>query len=107
MLKKEGYPEAEELVLVTVTNVQFHSVFCKLDEYDKPGMILLAVQSAHNVLGKQRSLCLRKFVKIGRPINAILGDKACGSWWFFDLANGVIAYDPSYYVKHSHLSINY
>lgn len=39
LLRKEGYPEHDELVLCTVTNVQFHSVFCKLDEYDKSGMI--------------------------------------------------------------------
>jgi len=39
LLKREGYPERDELVLCTVTNVQFHSVFCKLDMFDKSGMI--------------------------------------------------------------------
>jgi len=39
ILRKEGYPERDELVLCTVTNVQFHSVFCKLDNYEKSGMI--------------------------------------------------------------------
>lgn len=36
---KEGYPEENDLVLCTVTSVQYNSVFCKLDEYDKSGMI--------------------------------------------------------------------
>ncbi|MEM4366059.1 MAG: S1 RNA-binding domain-containing protein, partial [Candidatus Woesearchaeota archaeon] len=39
LLKKEGFPEEDELVLCTVTAVQSHSVFCKLDEYEKQGMI--------------------------------------------------------------------
>lgn len=39
LLKKEGFPEEDELVLCTVTAVQFHSVFVKLDEYDKSGLI--------------------------------------------------------------------
>jgi translation initiation factor 2 subunit 1 len=39
LYKKEGLPEEDELVLCTVTNVQHHSVFAKLDEYDKSGMI--------------------------------------------------------------------
>jgi len=39
-LPKQGYPEEDELVMCTVTNVQFHSVFCKLDAYqNKSGMI--------------------------------------------------------------------
>lgn len=36
---KEGYPEENELVLCTVTGVQYNSVFCHLDEYNKGGMI--------------------------------------------------------------------
>ncbi len=40
LLKKEGFPEEEELVLCTVTNVQHHSVFVTLDEYGaRTGMI--------------------------------------------------------------------
>lgn len=39
LYKKEGMPEEDELVLCTVTNVHHHSVFAKLDEYDKSGMI--------------------------------------------------------------------
>jgi translation initiation factor 2 subunit 1 len=37
--KKQGFPEEGELVLCTVTSVQFHSVFVQLDEYGKTGMI--------------------------------------------------------------------
>jgi len=36
---KKGFPEDEELVLCTVTNVQHNSVFARLDEYGKDGMI--------------------------------------------------------------------
>jgi translation initiation factor 2 subunit 1 len=36
---KDGLPEEGELVICTVTMVQGHSVFVKLDEYGKSGMI--------------------------------------------------------------------
>jgi translation initiation factor 2 subunit 1 len=39
LLKKEGFPEEDELVLCTVTAVQFHSVFVTLDEYGRSGLI--------------------------------------------------------------------
>lgn len=38
--KKKGMPEESDLVLTTITKIQFHSVFASLDEYDgKTGMI--------------------------------------------------------------------
>ncbi len=37
--KREGFPEEGEVVLCTVTKVQPHSVFVRLDEFDKGGMI--------------------------------------------------------------------
>lgn len=38
--KKTGFPEEDELVLCTVTGINPHSVFCRLDEYDnRSGMI--------------------------------------------------------------------
>ncbi|MBI2130106.1 S1 RNA-binding domain-containing protein [Candidatus Woesearchaeota archaeon] len=37
--KKTGFPEEDELVLCTVTDIQYHSVFCSLDEYGRIGMI--------------------------------------------------------------------
>lgn len=39
LLKKEGMPQEDELVLCTVTAVQYNSVFAKLDEYGRTGMI--------------------------------------------------------------------
>lgn len=37
--KLEGFPQEGELVIATVTSIQYHSVFCRLDEYGKSGMI--------------------------------------------------------------------
>lgn len=62
LLKKEGYPEAEELVLCTVTNVQPHSVFCKLDEYDKSGMIHISE------IAPGRIKNIREFVEEGKKV---------------------------------------
>src|SRR5210317_1898406 len=40
LLQKKGFPLEDELVLCTVTNIHFHSVFAKMDEYDnKTGLI--------------------------------------------------------------------
>lgn len=39
LLLKQGLPEEDELVLCTVTNIHYHSVFAKLDEYGKTGLI--------------------------------------------------------------------
>jgi len=39
LLQRKGYPQEEELVLCTVTAVHYHSVFVKLDEYGKTGLI--------------------------------------------------------------------
>lgn len=39
ILKRTGFPEEGSLVLCTVTNVQFHSVFVNLDEYSRQAMI--------------------------------------------------------------------
>ncbi|MFA5142230.1 MAG: translation initiation factor IF-2 subunit alpha [Candidatus Woesearchaeota archaeon] len=38
-LRKEGLPEEGDLVLCTVTKIYFNSVFVRIDEYDKTGMI--------------------------------------------------------------------
>lgn len=38
-LVKEGFPEEDELVLCTVTAIHYHSVFVKLDEFNKQGMV--------------------------------------------------------------------
>jgi translation initiation factor 2 subunit 1 len=38
-LRREGFPEEGELVQCTITKIQYNSVFAKLSEYDKVGMI--------------------------------------------------------------------
>ena len=39
LLKRTGFPQEDELVLCTVTSVQFHSVFVTIDEYNRTGLI--------------------------------------------------------------------
>jgi translation initiation factor 2 subunit 1 len=39
LLRREGWPEEDELVVCTVTGIQPHCVFARLDEYDKTGLI--------------------------------------------------------------------
>ena len=39
LLKKEGFPEEDELVICTVTSVHHSSVFTNLDEYGRTGLI--------------------------------------------------------------------
>jgi translation initiation factor 2 subunit 1 len=62
LLKKEGFPEDEELVLCTVTAVQNNSVFVKLDEYDKTGMIHISEIAP----GRIRNI--REFVEEGKKV---------------------------------------
>ena len=60
--KKQGFPEEGDLVLCTVTSVQFHSVFVDMDEYGKGGMIHISEVSP----GRIRNI--RDFVKEGKKI---------------------------------------
>jgi|TARA_B100001964_G_scaffold211924_1_gene247604 translation initiation factor 2 subunit 1 len=62
LLKKEGFPEEDELVICTVTKVQFHSVFVNLDEYGKSGMIHISEVSP----GRIRNI--RDYVKEGKKV---------------------------------------
>jgi len=55
-------PEEDELLLCTITNVHHHSVFAKLDEYDKTGMIHISEVSP----GRIRNL--RDFVQEGKKV---------------------------------------
>ena len=59
---KTGFPEEDELVLCTVNNVQYNSVFVKLDDYDKTGLIHISEVSP----GRIRNL--RDYVKPGKVI---------------------------------------
>jgi translation initiation factor 2 subunit 1 len=61
--KKTGFPQEDEIVLCTVTNVQYNSVFCSLDEYEnKSGMIHISEVSA----GRIRNI--REYVAEGKKV---------------------------------------
>jgi len=62
LLQKKGFPEEDELVMCTVTKVQFHSVFANLDEYGNGGMIHISEVSP----GRIRNI--RDFVKEGKKV---------------------------------------
>lgn len=61
--QKEGYPEEDELVMCTVTSVQYNSVFVRLDDFHgKSGLIHISEVSP----GRIRNL--RDYVKEGKMI---------------------------------------
>ncbi|MFH1211519.1 MAG: S1 RNA-binding domain-containing protein [Candidatus Woesearchaeota archaeon] len=60
--RKKGFPQEDDIVTCTVTNVQIHSVFLKLDEYELSGMMHISEVSP----GRIRNL--RDFVKEGRVV---------------------------------------
>lgn len=60
--RREGLPEENELVLCTVTNVQYNSVFCRLDEYHNSGMIHISEVSP----GRIRNI--RDYVQEGKKV---------------------------------------
>ena len=63
LLIKEGFPEEDSLVLCTVTNIHFHSVFAKLDLYhNKTGLIHISEISP----GRIRNI--RDFVVEGKKV---------------------------------------
>ncbi len=62
LYKKEGFPEDSEIVICTVTNVQYNSVFVSLDEYGKTGIIHISEISP----GRIRNI--RDYVKEGKKI---------------------------------------
>jgi len=59
---KKGLPEEDELVLCKVTNIQYNSVFVKLQEYTNSGMIHISEISP----GRIRNI--RDYVKEGKVI---------------------------------------
>lgn len=60
---KQGYPAEDEILLCTVTNVQYNSVFCNLDEYPgKSGMIHISEVTA----GRIRNI--REYVQEGKKV---------------------------------------
>ncbi len=60
--RKSGLPDESEIVLCTVTNVQYSSVFVNIDEYDLPGMIHISEIAA----GRIRNI--RDYVKEGKKV---------------------------------------
>ena len=62
LFKKQGFPDEGDLVLCTVTSVQFHSVFVDIEEYGKGGMIHISEVSP----GRIRNI--RDFVKEGKKV---------------------------------------
>lgn len=61
--KRTDYPEEDELVMCTVTNVQYNSVFVRLDDFNnKSGLIHISEVSP----GRIRNL--RDFVKEGKVV---------------------------------------
>lgn len=61
--KKDGLPQEDELVLCTVTNIQFHSVFVTMDEYGaKTGLIHISEVAP----GRIRNM--RDFVQEGKKV---------------------------------------
>lgn len=67
LFKREGYPEEDELVLCTISKVQFHSVFCDLDEYkNQSGMIHISEVSP----GRIRNI--RDYVKEGKKVVCLI-----------------------------------
>ena len=60
--KKTGLPEDSEIVMCTVTKIQYSSVFVELDEYRLPGMIHISEIAA----GRIRNI--RDYVKEGKKI---------------------------------------
>ncbi|MFT4343119.1 MAG: translation initiation factor IF-2 subunit alpha [Candidatus Woesearchaeota archaeon] len=66
LFQKQGFPEEGELVLSTITAVQPNSVFVKLDEYGKSGMIHISEIAA----GRIRNI--RDFVKEGKKVVCVV-----------------------------------
>ena len=62
LYKRTGFPEEQELVLCTVTNVQGHAVFARIEEYGVTGMIHISEVAP----GRIRNI--REFVKEGKVI---------------------------------------
>jgi translation initiation factor 2 subunit 1 len=60
--KKDGFPEEGDLVFATVTNVQYNSVFVKIEEYGRQGLIHISEVSP----GRIRNI--RDYVKEGKMV---------------------------------------
>ncbi len=67
LILKEGYPERSELLICTVTKIQFNSIFVSIDEYQgKQGIIHISEISP----GRIRNI--RDYVKEGKVIVCVV-----------------------------------
>ncbi len=67
LIRKQDYPERSDLVICTVTKIQFNSIFVRLDEYDKKqGIIHISEISP----GRIRNI--RDYVKEGKVIVCVV-----------------------------------
>lgn len=66
LLTRTGFPEEGEFVLCTVTNIQYNSVFVKLNEYEKSGLIHISEISP----GRIRNI--RDFVVEGKVVVCVV-----------------------------------
>ncbi len=60
--RRVDFPEEDEIVICTITNIQYHSVFAKLDDFDKSGMIHISEVSP----GRIRNI--RDYVTEGKKV---------------------------------------
>ena len=65
-LKRQGFPEEGEFVICTVTNIPYNSVFAKLNEYGKSGLIHISEISP----GRIRNI--RDYVVEGKVIVCVV-----------------------------------
>ncbi|MCC7574077.1 S1 RNA-binding domain-containing protein [Candidatus Woesearchaeota archaeon] len=62
LFKKTGFPEEGDLVFATVTSVQYNSVFVKIEDYNRQGLIHISEVSP----GRIRNI--RDYVKEGKMV---------------------------------------
>ncbi len=62
LYKKSGLPEESDIVMCTVTKIQYSSVFVNIDDYNKSGMIHISEIAA----GRIRNI--RDYVKEGKKV---------------------------------------
>ncbi len=60
--QKKGFPQEYEIVLCTITKIQYHSVFATIDEYDLKGMIHISEVAA----GRIRNIA--EYIKEGKVV---------------------------------------
>ena len=70
LYKKQGMPDEDEIVLCTVTAVHHHSVFAKLDDYGKTGMIHISEVSPGRI--RKNNITFHRSTTLWRHLRQIL-----------------------------------